>query len=94
MSQLILDTSDPAVAEMVSQWEEGGTYRIELTVVQGPTKGSLVPFTVEEVTDYGDAGESAEVEEAPFEEEAGDVVGNRAQIDKVPIPGAGPKGKG
>ncbi len=61
MSQLILDTSDPAVAEMVAAWEEGGVYRIELTATQGKTTGSLVPFEVNEITDYGDA-EAVEAE--------------------------------
>lgn len=59
MSQLILDTSDPEVSEIVSQWEEGGRYRIELEVVQGPSKGALVPFNVEAITDYGDSNNAA-----------------------------------
>lgn len=91
MSQFIADLSNPAVAEMVGQWEEGGTYRIEMVVTQGPTKGSLVSFDVTEITDYGDAAESSD--EAPIEpaplEDAGGMVGNRAQIEKIPVAGAG-----
>lgn len=83
MSQLILDTSDPAVAEMVAQWEEGGVYRIELNATQGPTKGSLVSFDVQEITDYGDAAAS---EEAPLPEGEGDMGGAKP-LDKVPIAG-------
>lgn len=84
MSQLILDTTDPAVSEVVSQWQAGGTYRIELIITQGESKGALVPFTVDEITDYGDP--ESDEEESPMPEEEGGPVGNRAQISKVPIP--------
>jgi hypothetical protein len=88
--KLILDTSDPAVAEMIAGWEEGGVYRIELMATQGPAKGSLVEFDVDEITDYGDATESAEpIAEPALSEDGGGVVGNRAQIEKIPIESAG-----
>lgn len=88
MSQLILDTSDPAVAEMVAQWEEGGVYSIELNITQGPTKGSLVRFDVNEVTNYGDAEPAAASEEAPIGEDTGGVAGAKP-LDRVPITGPG-----
>lgn len=79
-STLVLDTSDPAVAEVVSQWEEGGRYSIQLTVVQGPTDpagGTEVPFVVEEITDYGDAN--------PPVEEEGSEMGKPMGKDAVMI---------
>lgn len=53
MSQLILDSSDPAVAQMVAGWKEGGVYRLEVRATQGKTDGSLIPFAINEITDYG-----------------------------------------
>lgn len=54
-AQLILDRSDPEVAAILDQWQEGGQYRIELTVTQGPTTGTETAFQVDGITDYGDA---------------------------------------
>lgn len=68
MSKLILDLSSPDVAAMVSEWQEGGRYQVELLVTQGPTKGNLVEFDVEEITDYGDSEEVEEVESEEGEE--------------------------
>lgn len=54
-AQLVLDRSDPEVAEILDQWQEGGQYRIELTITQGPTTGTETTFSVDGITDYGDA---------------------------------------
>jgi hypothetical protein len=87
MSQLIVDKSDPAMAEMVAGWEDGGVYRIEIAnATQVGTKGNLVTFNVNEVSDYGDAEPAAESEETPLPEEGGDVAGAKP-LDKVPIAG-------
>lgn len=82
MSQLILDTSDPAVAEMISGWQEGGKYRIELTATQGKASGSLVAFEVNEITDYGDPEEPVEAE--VYQEEGdGGVAGEESTVKKI-----------
>lgn len=58
--KIILDTANPAVAEMISGWQEGGVYRMEVIATEGPTNGSLVEFDINEITDYGDAEGGAE----------------------------------
>lgn len=64
-STLNLDLADPEVAEVVSQWREGGRYFITLEVVQGPTEGTMVSFPVDDITDYGPSTPEVEEEAAP-----------------------------
>lgn len=72
-AQLVLDRSDPEVAEILDQWQEGGQYRIELTVTQGPTTGTETTFNVDGITDYGDAMPA----EGPGEESGEPPKGSR-----------------
>lgn len=59
MNELTLDSK--AYEEMVSKWEDGGVYRVELTITQKSNDGKAFKATVDEVTDYGDV----DTEEAP-----------------------------
>jgi len=65
--QIIFDPKDPAVQEMISQWEDGGKYYVTLNVTQD--SGETGAFTVDEVVDYGDAPTVEEVVEEEAEEE-------------------------
>lgn len=65
--QIKFDPNDPAVKEMISQWQDGGKYYVTLNVTQD--SGATGDFTVDEVVDYGEAEPmEAETEEAPVEE--------------------------
>lgn len=60
-NELILDAKQ--FIDMVGAWEDGGVYRVELTITQVSNDGKKFKATVNEVLDYGDA--EAEVEEEP-----------------------------
>lgn len=51
--QIKFDPNDPAVKEMISQWQDGGKYYVTLNVTQD--SGATGDFTVDEVVDYGEA---------------------------------------
>lgn len=77
MITIIMDRSDPTVAEMISGWKEGGSYRAEINnMIQGPTNGNLVHFTADEVLDYGDSTDG-ESEDALIQEEGRGMVRDR-----------------
>lgn len=61
-NEIILDATE--YAEMVGAWEDGGVYRVELTITQTKNDGKTFRATVNEVTDYGDV-EPEEEEEMP-----------------------------
>lgn len=62
-SQLNLDRSDPGVDELVSQWKDGGTYRVTLDITQSKSSPSMNTFEVTSVTDEsGEMPETSEVE--------------------------------
>lgn len=89
MSQLIVDKSDPAMAEMVAGWKDGASYRIDISnATQVGTKGNLVTLNVNAVSDYGDAEPADESEEAEIGEDTGGVAGTKP-LDRIPIAGPG-----
>lgn len=51
-NELILDAQE--YIDMVGAWEDGGVYRVELTITQAKNDGKTFKATVNEVTDYGD----------------------------------------
>lgn len=61
-SSLTLDRSDPGVDELVSGWEDGGEYTVQLTIRQLNSSANAANY---EVTSITDMGEEAEVEEIP-----------------------------
>lgn len=66
-SQLNLDRSDAGVDELVSQWSDGGTYRVTLDITQSKSSPSMNTF---EVTSIEDQSEPAAEEAEPAEAEA------------------------
>lgn len=58
-NELILDAQQ--FIDMVGTWEDGGVYRVELTITQVSNDGKKFKATVDEVLDYGDS--EVEVEE-------------------------------
>lgn len=65
-SQLNLDRSDAGVDELVSQWKDGGKYRVTLDITQSKSSPSMNTF---EVTGVEDLGEGVEEELAKSETE-------------------------
>jgi len=64
-SSLTLDRSDPGVDELVSQWKDGGTYTVELTITQTKSSPNTAIYDVTGITDMG-----APEDEAPAKEPA------------------------
>lgn len=63
-SQLNLDRSDEGVDALVSQWKDGGVYRVTLDITQSKSSPSMNTFEVTSVTDESEPveAETAEVE--------------------------------
>lgn len=64
-SKLILDKSDPGVAEMVAQWKDGGTYKAEVEFVQDASGGNTTDNTVIGIVNLGEEPEEEVEEEVP-----------------------------
>lgn len=63
-SSLNLDRSDPGVDELVSTWEDGGTYRVELEITQTKSSPNAATYDVIGITDISETMEAEPEEEA------------------------------
>lgn len=63
-SQLNLDRSDPGVDELVSQWSDGGKYRVTIDITQSKSSPSMNTFEVTRVEDLSGSAEGQEAVEA------------------------------
>lgn len=59
-STLTLDRSDPGVDELVSQWTDGETYTVELTIVQTKSSPNAASYDVVGIADMGSEMEPEE----------------------------------
>lgn len=77
MTDITLDKSDPAVAQLIGSWQDGQTYYIQLKQVK--TDGTKVTFQATDETEEEDAepdeGETSETKEAPSGKGEGDNMG-------------------
>lgn len=65
-STLTLDRSDPGVNDLVSQWKDGETYTVELTIVQSKSSPNAASYDVVGIADMGEGpGEEEEVTTPP-----------------------------
>lgn len=64
-SKLILDKSDPGVAEMVAAWKDGGTYKAEVEFRQDASSANTTDNTVTAIVNMSE--EAPEEEEKPME---------------------------
>lgn len=63
-SVLILDKSDPGVAEMVAKWKDGGSYKAEIQFTQDSSSGNNTNNTVTAIVNTTEGEEAEEVEES------------------------------
>lgn len=60
-SSLVLDRSDPGVNDLVSQWKDGETYQVTLTIVQKNSSPNTAHYDVTSI----EAEEAEPPEETP-----------------------------